>query len=161
MKERLVVAALSISAAAFVGVLTREGYTERAVIPVAGDVPTVGFGTTQGVTMDSVTTPVRAAQRALEDMRAYEGAIKQCVTAPLHQAEYDVWADFAYNVGPNAFCASSIVRDINARQYARACERILDWKYVRGYDCSTPGNRVCAGLWRDRLRSHAQCRAAQ
>ena len=44
---RITVAALSLSAAAFIGLVVHEGYTDRAVIPTKGDVPTIGFGSTR------------------------------------------------------------------------------------------------------------------
>lgn len=157
---RVALAALSLSAAGFVGILTSEGYTDRAVIPVKGDVPTVGFGTTQGVRMGDTITPVQAVQRALRDAKEYEGAVKRCVSAPLTQAEYDLWVDFSYNVGPTAFCTSSAVRLLNQARYTDACDQILRWKFVKGYDCSTPGNRVCQGLWTRRLEQHAKCMEA-
>lgn len=158
---RVVVASLALSAAAFVGILTREGYTEQAIIPVPGDVPTAGFGTTQGVTMKTRLPPVQAVQRALTDAAEYEAAVKRCVKAPLYQEEYDLYVDLTYNIGPNAFCNSSIVRMLNAQDYAQACERILDWKKFKGFDCSTPGNKICFGLWKDRLRLHEKCMKLQ
>ncbi|GGY68124.1 lysozyme [Pseudoduganella albidiflava] len=160
-KARMNVAALSLSAAAFVGILTREGYTDRAIIPTKGDVPTLGFGTTGGVRMGDVTTPVVAAQRALADSQQFEGALRQCVTAPLHQVEYDVYVDLSYNIGASAFCRSTIVRRLNAGDYRAACDAILLFRYAAGFDCSTPGNGRCAGLWADRKRKHAQCMGAQ
>lgn len=161
-RMRVSVAALALSASAFVGILTREGYTDRAVIPVPGDVPTYGFGTTEGVKMGDRTTPVKAVQRALSDASKYEGALRRCVKVPLHQAEYDIYVDLSYNIGPTAFCNSTIVKRLNAEDYAGACEAILMWKYgPRKFDCSTPGNKVCAGLWKDRLRIHKQCMEAQ
>ena len=39
---RRTVAGLTLSAAALVGIVLHEGYTDRAVIPVKGDVPTIG-----------------------------------------------------------------------------------------------------------------------
>jgi lysozyme len=155
------IAGLVLSAAGFVGILTREGYTDNAVIPTKGDVPTVGFGTTGGVKMGDKTDPVKAVQRALLDASQYEGAIKRCVTSPLSQAEYDTYVNFSYNVGPYAFCTSTIVKRLNTGDYKGACEAILLFKYAAGYDCSTPGNHRCAGLWADRLKSHAACIAAQ
>jgi lysozyme len=155
--NRLQVAALTLSAAGFVGILTSEGYTDKAIIPVKGDVPTVGFGTTQGVKMGDTTNPVQAVQRALRDAKEYEGALKRCVTAPLTQGEYDLWVDFSYNVGPTAFCKSQAARLLNQQQYRAACDQILRWKFVAGYDCSTPGNRQCYGLWQRRLEQHEQC----
>ena len=63
---RRAIAGLALSAAAFVGIATREGYTDNTIIPTVGDVPTNGFGTTKGVKMGDVTNPVKALQRALE-----------------------------------------------------------------------------------------------
>lgn len=167
-RPRIAIAALALSAAGFVGILQREGYTDTAIIPTVGDVPTVGFGTTGGVRMGDTTTPVKAATRALQDIGQYEGAIKQCVKVPLYQAEYDIYTDLAYNIGPFNFCTggkfggtSGIVRRLNAGDYAGACNAILDWKKAGGFDCSTPGNKRCAGVWTDRLKSHSKCMAAQ
>ncbi len=51
------VTVLALSAAALVGIVLHEGYTDRAVIPVKGDVPTIGFGTTTGVKLGDTITP--------------------------------------------------------------------------------------------------------
>ncbi|MDM5178502.1 lysozyme [Massilia sp. DJPM01] len=171
-KARFNIAAVVISAMAFVGIASREGYTDNAVIPTKGDVPTHGFGTTEGVKMGDRTNPVKALQRAMADVQKYEGAIKKCVTVPVSQGEYDAYVDLAYNVGPTNFCyqrdkqgriigPSTLVKRLNSQDYTGACNAILAYKYAAGYDCSTPGNKRCAGLWTDRQRVHAQCLAAQ
>ena len=163
---RQALATLALSAAGLVGIVAREGYSDRAYPdPVHGStVPTIGFGSTDGVRMGDTTTPVPALERALRDIRSYEGALKQCVKVPLHQAEYDAYVSLAYNIGAFNFCTggregrvSTLVTRLNAEDYEGACNAILDWKYAGGTDCSAPGNKVCAGLWKDRLRLHAQC----
>ena len=158
---RTSVLALALSAAGFVGITSREGYTSNTIIPTVGDVPTNGFGTTKGVKMGDVTDPVKALQRAYSDVQEYEGAVKSCVKVPLYQVEYDVYVDLAYNIGSAGFCGSTIVKRLNAEDYAGACEAVLMWRKAGGFDCSTPGNRRCAGLWTDRQRSHSKCMAAQ
>jgi lysozyme len=80
---RIVVAALSLSAAAFGGMVLHESYSDKAIIPVRGDVQTIGFGTTEGVKMGDTITPPKAVVRALQDVAKFEGAVKQCVTVPL------------------------------------------------------------------------------
>lgn len=45
-KSRIAVAALSLSAMGFLGIVQHEGYQETAYIPVQGDRPTVAFGNT-------------------------------------------------------------------------------------------------------------------
>lgn len=43
---RIAIGALALSAAGPVGLITHESYTGTAIVPVAGDRPTVGFGST-------------------------------------------------------------------------------------------------------------------
>lgn len=163
---RQLLAVLALSAAGLVGIVAREGYSDKAYPdPVHGTaVPTIGFGTTEGVRMGDTTTPVPALQRALRDVQTYEHALKQCVKVPLHQREYDAYVSLAYNIGASNFCTggrkggtSVLVQRLNAGDYAGACDAILGWKYAGGVDCSAPGNKTCGGLWKDRLKLHAQC----
>ena len=65
-----------------------------------------------------------AIQRALTDASKYEGALKQCIRAPLHQAEYDLYVNFSYNIGSAGFCGSTIAKRLNAQDYAGACDAI-------------------------------------
>lgn len=157
--NRSLIAILVLSAAGLVGIAVDEGYTAKAVPdPVKGTaVPTLGFGTTAGVRMGDTTTPVKALERKLSDVRKYEGAIKQCVKVPLHQYEYDAYINLAYNIGPNAFCTSTIAKRLNAQDYPGACDAILMWKRVGDVDCSAPGNKTCSGLWDRRKRLRSQC----
>jgi lysozyme len=130
--QRSHVAALGLSAAAFVAMLAHEGYREAAYIPVPGDVPTIGFGTTESVKLGDRTTPVRAMQRALQDTAKFEGAIKRCVTVPLHQHEYDAYVSLSYNIGEGAFCKSTLVKLLNQQDYEGACAQILRWDRFQG-----------------------------
>lgn len=138
MRARILLAALALSAAGLVGIVGYEGYTDRAVIPIPGDVPTIGFGSTEGVALGDRTTPPKALARALRELRQYEGAIKQCVKVELHQYEYDAYTSLAYNIGPKAFCGSTLVKKLNAQDYAGACAEISRWNRA--------GGRVVNGL---------------
>ena len=156
--QRKTVAALTLSAAALVGIVLHEGYTDRAVIPVKGDVPTIGFGTTSGVKIGDTTTPPKALARALTDVQQFEGALKQCVTVPLAQHEYDALVSFSYNVGGRAFCQSTLVKKLNTEDYAGACAELLRWRFFQGKDCTLPENtRLCGGLATRRQAEYRQC----
>jgi len=158
MIARKSLAALSLSAAALVGLVLQEGYSDRAIIPVKGDVPTLGFGTTGGVKLGDTTTPPKALARALTDIQKFEGALKQCVTVPLHQHEYDVFVSFSYNIGSGAFCRSTLVKKLNAGDYTGACREILRWTYFQGKNCAVPENaRLCGGLATRRQGEYRQC----
>ena len=156
--KRTSIAALGIGGAALVGLLLTEGYSDRTIIPVPGDVPTIGFGTTGGVRMGDTTTPTKALSRALSDVQRFEGAVKKCVNVALHQHEYDAYLSFAYNVGPGAFCRSTLVRKLNTEDYAGACGELLRWTFFQGKDCAAPENkRLCGGLATRRQHEYTQC----
>lgn len=146
---RSIVTALSLSAAALVGLLAHEGYTDNPIIPVPGDVLTIGFGTTEGVKPGDKTTPVKALGRALSDIQKFEGALKQCVKVPLYQYEYDTYISFSYNIGAGAFCASTLTKKLNAQDYEGACKELLRWNRVKG--------RVVEGLSNRRQKEYKQC----
>ncbi len=149
MNPRYAVASLALSAAAFVGLIVSEGYTEKAIIPVKGDVPTYGFGTTDGVKMGDKTDPISSVKLALRDVNKFEGAIKQCVKVPLSQTEYDAWVKFTYNIGSSAFCNSTAVRLLNQGEYKAACDQMLRWVFV--------GPNKVQGLVNRRQKEHALC----
>ncbi len=161
-ERRLAPLFLALSAAALVGIATHEGYSDKAIIPVPGDVPTIGFGTTEGVKLGDRITPPKALARALADVQKFEGALKQCVSVPLHQYEYDAFVSLAYNVGPTAFCGSTLVRKLNAGDYPGACDEILRWRFFQGKDCALAVNqKLCGGLWTRRQAEAKQCAGGQ
>jgi lysozyme len=149
MFERKHIATISLSATALVALLLHEGYRENAYTPVAGDVPTIGFGTTTGVKLGDRTSPEKALTVAMRDVQAFEGAIKECVTVPLHQYEYDAYTSLAYNIGSNAFCQSTLVRKLNTQDYVGACNQILRWDQFKG--------KPLAGLTKRRQEEYKKC----
>lgn len=152
---RRVITALSLSAAGLVGILGYEGYSENAYIPVPGDVPTIGFGSTEGVKIGDTITPDRAVERAWRDILEVETEIHQCVHVPLSQGEYDAFTSFAYNVGSQAFCSSTLVKKLNAGDYKGACEELRRWVFVKGKKVQGLVNRrekeyqICIGETND------------
>ena len=149
MIDRKKVAALALSAAALVGIVVHEGYSDVAYIPVPGDVPTIGFGTTGGVKPGDRITPTRALSRALTDIQQFEGALKECVKVPLTQNEYDTYISLSYNIGSQAFCNSTLVKKLNAQDYSGACKEILRWDKFQG--------KPLAGLTKRRQDEYMRC----
>lgn len=164
--KRVAVGALSLSALAFIGLTSEEGFTDKAVIPTRGDRPTVGLGSTyrdDGTPVrmgDTITVP-QAIKRSYSHITKDESRLRQCVTAPLSQVEYDTLVNFSYQYGVAATCASGMVRHANAGRYAQACGVYLEYRYSAGYDCSTPGNKVCSGVWARSQARYAACLEAQ
>lgn len=165
-RPRSVVAVLALSAAAFVGIVQNEHYTERAVIPTKNDRPTVGFGSTfrddgSPVRMGDTITPVQAVVRSVAHIGKDEAGLKRCLTGAMYPGEYDILVDFAYQYGVAATCSSAMVRHTNAGRYSQACEAYTLYKFSGGFDCSIPGNKVCGGVWKRNLARRTQCLAQQ
>lgn len=147
--NRVSIAALTLTAVGFVGILGYEGYSGSVIIPIPGDNPTLGFGTTEGVNHGDTITPPQAVKRALSDVQKFEGALKQCVKVPLHQYEYDAFVSLSYNIGSGAFCSSTLVKKLNQQDYAGACAEISRWNKA--------GGRVVRGLQNRREQERALC----
>jgi GH24 family phage-related lysozyme (muramidase) len=164
---RIIVAALSLSAAGLVGLVVHEGYTDRAVVPTQGDRPTVGFGSTfhedgTPVQLGDTTTPVRALIKAHAHITKDEAAFRASLPGvALHQGEYDVYLDWTYQYGTAAWAKSGMRRELLAGDYTAACNALLAYRFAGGFDCSTPGNKRCAGVWTRQLERHAKCMELQ
>ncbi len=137
LKTRVVVGGLSLTLAGLYAVAKFEGFEPQAYIPVAGDVPTIGFGHTEGVQMGQTITKEAALTLLREDVRTAEDAVRSCVKVPLTQGEMNAYTSLAFNIGRTAFCGSTLVRKLNSGDYAGACEEILRWHFVAGE--SVPG----------------------
>lgn len=162
---RLFIGALAVSAAGFASTALNEDFIGKAKIPTKNDRCTNGFGSTfredgSPVQCGEVITPPQAIVRSLTHIAKDEAGIKACVTGALSQKEYDLLVDFTYQYGVAATCKSSIVRHYNAGNYSQACEAYAQYKYSGGYDCSTPGNRICAGVYTRSLARRDACKAA-
>ena len=164
---RVIVAMLTLSAAGLVGIANYESYVGTAMVPTRGDVPTLGFGSTtredgSPVRMGDKTTPAKALARTLSYIQVDEADMRQTLQGvALHQAEYDVYIDWRYQYGSTAWRNSSMLRELRAGNYPAACQALLKYRFSAGYDCSTPGNRVCAGVWTRQLERYKKCMEAQ
>lgn len=164
---RNAIAAISLSAAGFLSLVVHEGFTDKAIIPIPGDRPTVGFGSTFNpdgtpVKMGDTATPQKALRMSLTHIGKDELNLKRCVTGELTQAEYDTLVNFAYWRGSGGACRSEVVKQINLGNYRASCEAYLnlDSRRAAGKDCKDPANR-CRGVWLRAQERHAACMAAQ
>lgn len=161
--SRMHVAGLALSMAAFVGIVVSEGYTDRAIIPTKNDVPTLGHGSTvyedgTRVKMGDRITPTRAIVLASNHLSREEEVFRASLPGVLlHQGEYDLYMDWVYQFGTGAWRKSSMRRHLLAGEYRKACDALLLYRFSGGFDCSTPGNKVCAGVWTRQLERHEKC----
>lgn len=137
MINRQNVSTIVLSAAALIGIAAHESYKDTAYIPVPGDVPTIGFGSTTNldgtqVSLGQRTTPVAALKRLGKDVERFEIAVKTCAPVAMYQYEFDAYVSLTYNIGGTAFCNSTLVKKLNQYDYEGACKEILKWDKFNG-----------------------------
>ncbi|MEN7527038.1 glycoside hydrolase family protein [Cupriavidus sp. DL-D2] len=171
LKQRIAVVLLTMSAAGLATWEASEGYTDRAVIPTKGDVPTIGHGSTRyedgrPVRMGDTITRERAAVLARNLMTADEKRFAASLPGvKLHQEEFDVYMNFVGQFGIGNWRASSMRRNLLAGDYIGACDALLLYKFSAKYDCSTEingePNKRCYGVWTRQQERNRKCLEAQ
>lgn len=160
---RSAIAILALSATGLAGIVSKEGYTDKAVIPIPGDRPTKGFGSTfnedgSPVQMGETITPSKAVRLSVSHIAKDETQLRKCFGSEtqMYQYEWDAIVRLAHNVGTHNVCKSSIVPKMQNGDYRAACDAILTFKKAVGKDCSIRANG-CYGVWLDRLETHQIC----
>lgn len=161
---RIAVAGLALSIAGFASWVASEGFTAAPMIPTKGDVPTIGHGSTRyedgrPVTLaDPPITRERAEQLARNLHSEEEARFRDSLPGVLlTQGEYDVYVDFTGQYGIGNWRGSSMRRHLLQGNYRQACDALLLYRRAAGFDCSTPGNKRCPGVWTRQLERHAKC----
>ncbi|WP_339479096.1 glycoside hydrolase family protein [Pseudomonas sp. RL_5y_Pfl2_73] len=166
-RQRVAVALLTMSLGGLGAWKANEGFTDHAVIPTKGDVPTIGHGSTRyedgtPVRMGDTITPQRADVLARnlisQDEKLFAASIQG---VKLHQDEFDLYMDFIGQYGIGTWRKSSMRTKLQTGQYAQACASLLKYRFAAGFDCSTPGNKRCQGVWTRQLKRYDKCMGAQ
>ena len=145
--KRLSVAALSLSAAGLIGIAVSEGWRDTTYIDAVG-VPTVGFGSTEGVKPGQRLTVERGLILLGSDVGKHERELRECLgDTPMAQHEWDATVSWAFNVGVR--CDSTLIRKFKAGDYAGACAEFSKWVYA--------GGRKLPGLVKRRAEERARC----
>jgi lysozyme len=110
---------------------TFEGLKLTAYLCPAG-VPTIGYGTTAGVTLGQAITAAEAERLLREDVAAFERGVSEAVKVPLEQHEFDALVSFAYNVGLGAFRTSTLLRLLNRGDKESAAKQFDRWNKANG-----------------------------
>jgi len=115
-----------------------EGCQLTAYLCPAG-VWTVGYGSTgPDVRAGVVWTQEQAEKRLGDDLRRFGARVDALVLVALDAGQMAACASLAYNIGVDAFRKSTLLRKLNAGDYAGAAMEFDKW--VRG------GGRVLPGL---------------
>lgn len=166
-RTRVAVTVLAMSAAGFAAWQLNEGFSPVAHIPTKGDVPTIGHGSTryesgEPVRLGDKITRERAERLARNLIKQDERQLADSLPGvALYQEEFDIYLDFAGNFGIGNWRKSTSRRHLLRGSHYAACKALLRYRFAAGYDCSTPFNRRCSGVWDRQLDRFAKCHRAQ
>ncbi len=109
---------------------------------------TIGFGHTGPDVYAGLTITQDDAEELLRrDVRCAALGVKACVSVPLSQHQFDALVDFTFNCGIEALRTSTLLRKLNAGDYAGADAEFKKWDHA--------GGKVLPGLTKRRAAEAA------
>ena len=103
---------------------------------------TIGYGHIKGVQEGMKITEMQAEEMLQSELIAYEGYINDLVEVELNQNQFDAMVSWVYNLGGGNLRASTLLKVLNAGNYAGVPEQMLRWNKA--------GGKVLEGLTRRR-----------
>lgn len=113
---------------------------------------TIGYGWTNPVDGKPIragmTIKQETAERLLKTgLVSYESDVSRLVKVGLTQGQFDALVSFTYNLGARSLSTSTLLRKLNAGDYAGAADEFLRWNKA--------GGKVLNGLTRRREAERA------
>jgi GH24 family phage-related lysozyme (muramidase) len=113
---------------------------------------TIGYGWTQPVDGKPISAGMFIKQDTAERLLktglvSYESDVSKLVKVKLNQGQFDALVSFAYNLGSRSLSTSTLLRKLNAGDYAGAADEFPRWNKA--------GGQVLAGLSRRREAERA------
>lgn len=99
---------------------------------------TIGYGHTKGVKKGDVITQEQAEAFLKEDIQQAVADIERLVKQPLTQHQFDALVDFDFNLGSGNLASSTLLKKLNAGDYAGAALEFQRWNRA--------GGKVLSGL---------------
>jgi lysozyme len=108
-----------------------EGFRSHTYLDAAG-LPTIGYGhkLLHPECFLNGISEAQAVEILTNDLRDAERAVKRLARVAMTQGQFDALVDFCFNVGAGKLEASTLLKVLNAGQYAEAAEQLLRWDHV-------------------------------
>lgn len=102
--------------------------------PATGGAPwTIGVGHTGQDVYPGLRISNEESDALLaKDLARFEAGIERLVTVPLTQNQFDALVSFSFNVGLGNFGTSTLLKRLNAKDYAGAADQFLRWNRAGG-----------------------------
>lgn len=92
---------------------------------------TCGWGCTSGVGPNTRWTLKEATEALAREMATHEGNVLRLVKVPLTQGQFDALVSLCYNIGAGNLGKSTLLKHLNAGDFARAASHFADFKKAR------------------------------
>ncbi len=110
---------------------TSEGCKLSAYLCPAGHW-TIGYGRTTNVKKGDTCTQAQADAWLLQEYDAFERKVRALLKVPVTENQLGALVSFAYNVGDGALGSSTLLRLLNAGDYAGAAAQFARWNKAAG-----------------------------
>jgi lysozyme len=97
----------------------------------AANVLTIGYGHTKGVKKIMRITKDEAEQLLRDDLKVFEREVKNLVTVPLTQYQFDALVSWCFNVGAANVKSSTLLKKLNASDYSAVPAQLMRWNKAR------------------------------
>ncbi|WP_105583292.1 lysozyme [Cronobacter sakazakii] len=109
-----------------------EGERLKAYLDSRG-IPTIGVGHTgkvdgKPVALGMTITAEKSSELLKGDLQWVVDAISSLVRVQLNQNQYDALCSLIFNIGKTAFAGSTVLRQLNLKNYQAAADAFLLWK---------------------------------
>lgn len=146
----------ALNAEALAHVKRWEGFREKAYPDPgsANGLPvTIGYGQTRRngkpIKLGETITEAEASKWLVNELARVTGVVHRLVKVPLTDNQLGALVSFTYNVGDNAFASSTLLKKLNAGEYAAVPAQLARWNKNDGKVMEGLTNRRAAeaGLW--------------
>lgn len=101
--------------------------------PATGGVPwTIGYGHTRNVKKGDIITQQQAEELLKQDLTFFENIVEVNVPIKLSDNEFAALVSFVYNVGPNNFLKSTLLKLLKAGDLKGAAKEFPKWNKAAG-----------------------------
>lgn len=131
----------------FEGCLQKKGDRYASYVCPAG-VTTIGWGSTgpphgrHKIDKYTLWSQAQCDTAFLTDMEEFEKDVRRLVKVQLEPWQFDALVSFTYNVGAGNLSKSTLLKKVNAKDFAGAAKEFIRWNKANG--------KVLAGLTRRR-----------
>ena len=123
---------------------------------VAGVLTVCDGHTGPDIVPGKVYTPRECNNLLEKDIAKHGRGVLECINVPITLKEYEAYTSFAFNIGVGNFCASNVLRTLNAGNHTLACKGI--YQHPNGKPAwSNSGGKYVQGLQNRRYTEYKTC----